>query len=51
MELTGKVIIFKSDDEAGMWFKCIQKIKHQSFIESKEREFQSWKSRMEEDKP
>lgn len=49
MELTGKVIIFKSEDDAKMWFKSIQGVENMQMCKSLEKDYQKFKERMAND--
>jgi rubrerythrin len=43
MELTGKAIVFDSEENAQLWFKTIQEVETQKICEAKEREFERFK--------
>lgn len=45
MELTGRVIIFKNEEEAKMWFESISGVKIMQIHNRAENDFQSFKKR------
>jgi outer membrane protein assembly factor BamD (BamD/ComL family) len=47
MELSGKVIIFKTEDEAKIWYETIEDAMKHREIESAKRDFESWKESQE----
>jgi hypothetical protein len=47
-ELSGKVIIFDSEEEAKMWFKTIEDVNYCNKVESKRLEFEGFIKRNDE---
>lgn len=49
MELTGKVIIFDSEEDAKVWFESINEVIYKGKIESERMKMESWMKKMKEE--